>query len=82
MSYWKLGNDIETISFRLDSIRSIIEVIAEGVSDNHHGNALWGCAEMLGIYIEKLDRLTTEAMELHKIEKETPAPVAKKGKNK
>ena len=76
MSYWKLGNDIEAISFKLSSIGSIIEVIAEGVSDNHHGNALWGCAEMLDIYIEKLDRLSREAMEFHKIEKEDVAEKA------
>jgi len=88
MSIWKLANDIETIGFRIDSIKSMIEVIAEGVSDNHHGNALWGCAEMLDIYIEKLETLSAEAMEMHReakivAEKATPVAIkATKGKKK
>lgn len=86
MSIWKLGNDIEAISFRIESIRSIIEVIAEGISDNHHSSALWGCAEMLDIYIEKLEELSSKAMELHMAEKETKPTtfinITKKGKKK
>ena len=69
MSYWKLANDIESIGFRLDSIKSIVELIAEGVTDGHHSSVLWACGEMLEVYMEKLEKLAGDAMELHKAEK-------------
>jgi hypothetical protein len=88
MSAWKLANSIETIGFRIDSIKSIIELVAEGVQDNSYSSPLWGCAEMLDIYIEKLEALSAEAMEMHKeskivAAKATPVAVkATKGKKK
>jgi len=77
MSYWDLSNRIESISFRLDSIKAIIELVAENIQDNAYSSPLWGCAEMMDIYSKQLEELSAEAMELNKIEKEdTP----KKGK--
>jgi hypothetical protein len=66
MSYWELANKIESISFRIDSIKAIIELVAEGVQDNGYSSPLWGCAEMLDVYIQKLEDLSAEAMDLHK----------------
>jgi hypothetical protein len=68
MSAWKLANDIEEVSFRLESIKSMIEIIAEGIND-HHSNALWGCTDSLGIYIEKLEKLANDAMDISRAEK-------------
>ena len=79
MSAWKLANDIESIGFRLDSIKSIVELVAEGVTDGHHSSALWACGEMLEVYMEKLEKLSGDAMELHKAEKVNEP---KKGKKK
>jgi hypothetical protein len=79
MSYWQLANEVEQISFRLDSIKSIIEMVAERVIENPESSALWGCAEMLEVYSEKLEKLTGDAMELHKAEK---VKEPKKGKKK
>lgn len=69
MSYWDLANRIESVSFRLDSIRAIIELVAENIQDNSYSSPLWGCAEMLEIYSKKLEDLSSDAMELHKAEK-------------
>lgn len=77
MSYWDLSNKIEAVSFRMDSIKAIIELVAENISDNAYSSPLWGCAEMLEVYSKQLEDLSAEAMELNRIEKEdTP----KKGK--
>ena len=77
MSYWELANKIESVGFRIDSIKAIIELVAEGVQDNGYSSPLWGCAEMLDVYIQKLEDLSAEAMELHKEEKaEKATPVA------
>jgi hypothetical protein len=77
MSYWELANKIESVGFRLDSIKAIIELVAEGIQDNSYSSPLWGCAEMLDIYIQKLEDLSADAMELHKESKaEQATPVA------
>jgi len=76
MSYWDLSNKIEAVSFRMDSIKAIIELVAEGVQDNSYSSPLWGCAEMLDVYIQKLEDLSAEAMELNRIEKEDVAEKA------
>ena len=70
MSYWDLSNKIEAVSYRLDSIKSIIELVAEGIQDNSYSSPLWGCVNMIEIYSKKLEDLSTDAMEFHKIEKE------------
>ena len=77
MSYWDLSNRIEAVSFRMDSIKAIIELVAENVSDNAYSSPLWGCVDMLEVYSKQLEGLSADAMEFHKIEKEN-AP--KKGK--
>ena len=86
MSYWQLANDIESISFRLNSIKSIIEMVAENINNDHESGALWGCAEMIEVYEEKLEALSGKAMDMHKAEKEklpvTFVNLTKKGKKK
>jgi hypothetical protein len=71
MSYWELSNKIESISFRIESIKAIIELVAENVQDNSYSSPLWGSADILGIYIKQLEDLSAEAIEMHKDEKET-----------
>jgi hypothetical protein len=84
MSYWDLANKIESVSFRIDSIKAIIELVAENVQDNSYSSPLWGCAEMLDVYIQKLEDLSEDAMELHKEAKvaEKATPVAMKATQK
>jgi hypothetical protein len=77
MSYWKLSNEIEAVSYRLDSVKAIIELVAEGIQDNSYSSPLWGCVEMIEIYSKRLEDLSTDAMEFNKIEKED---LPKKGK--
>jgi len=76
MSYWELANKIESVSFRIDSIKAIIELVAENVQDNSYSSPLWGCAEMLDVYIQKLEDLSADAMEFNRIEKEDVAEKA------
>ncbi len=82
MSYWQLANDIESISFRLNSIKSIIEMVAENINNDHESGALWGCSEMIEVYEEKLEALSEKAMDMHRAEKEKLENVTKKGKKK
>ena len=83
MSYWQLANDIESISFRLNSIKSIIEMVAENISNDHESGALWGCSEMIEVYEEKLEALSEKAMDMHRDGLKTKLEnVTKKGKKK
>ena len=80
MSYWDLANKIESVSFRIDSIKAIIELVAENVQDNSYSSPLWGCAEMLDVYIQKLEDLSADAMEMHKESKIVADKTTQKGK--
>ena len=85
MNAWSLSNEIERVSFRLDSVKAIIEIVAERVMDNPESSALWGCSEMLEVYIKQLEELSDKAMDIHKegkaAEQATPVAVkATKGK--
>jgi hypothetical protein len=66
MDSWNLANEIERVSFRLDSVKAIIELVAERVADNPEGSALWGCAEILDVYIRQLEELSEKAMDIHR----------------
>ena len=71
MSAWELSNEIEKISYRIDSVRSIIELVAASIIDETESSALWGCSEMLEIYADRLDALVNDAMDLHREEKKS-----------
>ena len=70
MSYWDLSNKIESISHRIESVKAIIELVAEGVQNNGYSSPLWGSADILGVYIEQLEDLSQEALDMHRTEKE------------
>ena len=65
MDSWNLANEIERVSFRLDSVKAIIELVAEGVKEDGYSSPLWGCAEILDVYIRQLEELSEEAMNIH-----------------
>ena len=69
MSAWDISNDAERISYRLDSVRSIIEILAERITEDTESSALWACAELLDLYARKVDELSDNAMQLHREEK-------------
>jgi hypothetical protein len=82
MGYWELANNIESVSHRLESVKSIIELVAEGIKDNVYSSSLWGSADILGVYIKQLEELSQQTLDLYRVEKEDVAekatPVAKK----
>ena len=78
MSYWDLSNKIESISHRIESVKAIVELVAERITDNAESSALWGSVDILGVYIEQLEELSQEALDLSRDEKEE----SKKGKKK
>jgi hypothetical protein len=70
MTNWEMANEIESISHRLESVKSIIDIIAERIVINEESSALYGCSDMLDVYVKRLEKLCDDVMELHKEEKE------------
>jgi len=70
MGYWEASCSVETLSYKLSSIKDVVEVLAERNCGDPDSGALWAVAEMLEVYEEKLTRLSGELMELHKVNKE------------
>jgi hypothetical protein len=68
--YWEASCAVESISYKLSSIKDVVEIIAERNSSDPDSGALWAVSEMLEVYEEKLIQLSTELMELHKVNKE------------
>jgi len=83
LNLWELSCEIETVSYKLDSIKNVVEILAEREIHEPESGALWAVLEMLEVQTQKLEELAGEAMNLHRetLPKEKPAP-AKKEKKK
>jgi hypothetical protein len=68
--YWEASCAVEEIGYKISNIKSVVEILAERESDNLESTALWAVSEMLEIYEEKLNELSTRLMEAHKTVKE------------
>jgi hypothetical protein len=68
MGYWEISNDIDTISYRLSSIKDVAELVAERITTDPESGAIWCIAEMIEVMEEKLQKLSDTVMELHRAE--------------
>jgi DNA polymerase/3'-5' exonuclease PolX len=69
MSTWDAANRIEELGFKAHSIKCVVEVIAEAISEDHTSGALWAVSEMLENLSDKLNDEAVKLMDLHKCEK-------------
>jgi acetyl-CoA carboxylase alpha subunit len=69
MSTWDAANRIEELGFKAHSIKCVVEVIAEAISEDHTSGALWAVSEMLENLSDKLDDECKKLIEMHKSEK-------------
>ena len=69
MSTWDAANRIEELGFKAHSIKCVVEVIAEAISEDHTSGALYAVSEMLENLSEKLDEEAGKLIEMHKSEK-------------
>jgi len=70
MSLWDAANDIEELSYKLDSVRDAIELVAEGV-DSPYSGALWVVHSMLDDIQNKMCIQADKVMELHRAENQS-----------
>ena len=69
MSTWDAANRIEELGFKAHSIKCVVEVIAEAISEDHTSGALYAVSEMLENLSKKLDEEAGKLMEMHRSEK-------------
>jgi deoxyhypusine synthase len=69
MSTWDAANRIEELGFKAHSIKCVVEVIAESISEDSESGALWAVSEMLENLSDKLDDESRLLIEMHKAEK-------------
>ena len=68
MGAWELGNRISEISYKLDGIAGIAELVAEKIIDEPESGACWHVAEVIRQYGEELEALASDVMVLNKQE--------------
>ena len=69
MSTWDAANRIEELGFKAHSIKCVVDVIAEAISEDHTSGALYAVSEMLENLSDKLNDEAGLIMDLHKFEK-------------
>jgi len=69
MSTWDAANRIEELGFKAHSIKCVVEVIAEAISEDHTSGALYAVSEMLESLSDKLNDESSKLMDLYKFEK-------------
>jgi hypothetical protein len=69
MSTWDAANRIEELGFKAHSIKCVVEVIAEAISEDHTSGALYAVSEMLENLSDKLNDEAGKLLDLHRSEK-------------
>ena len=69
MSTWDAANRIEELGFKAHSIKCVVEVIAESISEDSASGALWAVCEMLEHLSDQLNDQSQLLMDLYKSEK-------------
>jgi len=75
---WEVSCEIETIAYKISSVRNVVELIAEREVMEPESGAIWAVAEMLEVYENRLEKLSEEAMNLHRETKEDSKAKGKK----
>jgi len=78
IGYWEASCAVEDISYKISSIKSVVEILAEREPSNLESAALWAVTEMLEVYEEKLEALSARLMESHKEVKDKTTTKEKK----
>ena len=76
---WDIACNIETLSYKIDSIASIVELVAEKTISEPESGALWAASEILR---DLGDKVGTESQNLLDLRREIPDAPPKKGNKK
>jgi hypothetical protein len=80
MSLWDISNELDTISYRLSSIKDVAEIVAERVGTDPESGAIWAIAEMLEAMEDRIDRFSSAIMQEHRTQQQAVKPTKEKKK--
>jgi uncharacterized coiled-coil protein SlyX len=66
MSLWDAANRIEELEYKAHSIKCVVDVIAEAISEDSTSGALYAVSEMLENLSDKLNDEAGKLMDLHR----------------
>ena len=66
MSLWDAANRIEELGYKAHSIKCVVDVIAEAISEDSTSGALYAVSEMLENLSDKLNDEAGKLMDLHR----------------
>ena len=69
MSTWDAANRVEELGYKAHSIKCVVDIIAESISEDTTSGALWAVSEMLENLSDKLNDESYKLIDLHKSEK-------------
>ena len=76
---WEIACNIETLSYKIDGIASIVEIVAEKTINEPESGALWSASEILR---DLAERIENEIHMLLEVRREIPDTPPKKEKKK
>jgi len=59
---WNLANNVSEVGYKLDGLKCIAEMQGEAMSDNVNSGVSWALSEMLDIYAQRLEDLSSKIM--------------------
>jgi len=75
---WEIACNIETLSYKIDGIASIIEIVAEKTISEPESGALWSASEMLRDLGEKVQLQSQELLDVRRSIPDEPPKKEKK----
>ena len=63
---WDLANKVSEVGYKLDGLKCIAEMQGEAMSDNVNSGVSWAISEMLDVYGQRLEDLSSEVMRVGK----------------
>ena len=80
MNLWYISIELDTISYRLSSIKDVAEIVAERVGTDPESGSIWAISEMIEAMEDKIDRISSSVMEAHRAQQQVTKPTKEKKK--
>jgi hypothetical protein len=55
-----ISNRLAVLSHGLESVQAIVELVASGIVDDTQSASLWGVAELIRVYADRIQALADE----------------------
>ena len=79
---WEKANEVSEVGYKVHSAAMIVELVAADISDNAQSGALWAALEILLAHSDRLEKISSDIMQLNWLHEEAQNKLIKKGKKK